>query len=400
MNKTIIIIMLGAFATGINSCKKGCTDPSATNYDEKARKEDNSCVYPDELVVPSSYSFKDSDGNSTVNFTGQQIRLDMLSEMIDYMKTGNTSGTTLNATTMKDMFANNGYTWVDANGLGMTGSTKQLKDKTAFSTADGSPDAGIQLYLEDILDSAAVASASGATGGPGVTGVWPNDGTAGPYLMDGNGRQYNEMFEKGVMSAVFANQMTVNYLGTVQDDDNSTLVSGENYTEMQHHWDEAYGYFTYSVNFPTVNGDRFWEEYSTGREALLGSATNISLAFRTGRAAIDAEDYTTRDEQIDIIRDEMEKLQAASAIHYLNGAKAAISSNNSRNHKLSEAVGFLHGMKFGYNCISGNGMSSTEIDQALGYIGDDFNNVSVTYINLAIDLIADKTGLTSIKNDL
>lgn len=400
MNKTIIILMIGAFATGINSCKKGCTDPSATNYDERARKENNSCVYPDELVVPSSYSFKDSDGNSTVNFTGQQIRLDMLSEMIDYMKTGNTSGTTLSATTLKDMFANNGYTWIDANGLGMTGSTKQLKNKTAFSTADGSPDAGIQLYLEDILDSAAVASASGATGGPGVTGVWPNDGTAGPYLMDGNGRQYNEMFEKGVMSAVFANQMTVNYLGTVQDDDNTTLVSGKNYTEMQHHWDEAYGYFTYSVNFPAVNGDRFWEEYSAGREDLLGSATNISLAFRTGRAAIDAEDYTTRDEQIDIIRDEMEKLQAASAIHYLNGAKAAISSNNSRNHKLSEAVGFLHGMKFGYNCISGNGMSSTEIDQALSYIGDDFNNVSVTYINLAIDLIADKTGLTSIKNDL
>lgn len=400
MTKTIILLATSSMILSLHSCKKGCTDPSATNYNEKARKEDNSCVYADDLAVPSTYNFVDANGNSTVSYTGQQIRLDMLSEMIDYMKTGNTSGTVLNATTMKDMYANNGYTWIDANGLGMTGSTKQLKNKTAFSTANGSPDAGIQLYLEDILDSAAVASASGATGSPGVTGVWPNDGTAGPYLMDGNGHQYNEMFEKGVMSAVFANQMTVNYLGTVQDDDNSTIVSGENYTEMQHHWDEAYGYFTEAIDFPTSGGDRFWGEYSTGREALLGSASNISLAFRTGRAAIDAEDYTTRDEQIDIIRNEMEKLQAASAIHYLNGAKAAISSTNTRNHKLSEAVGFIHGMKFGYNCISGNGMTSTEIDQALSYIGDDFNNVSVTYINLAIDLIADKTGLTSIKNDL
>lgn len=401
MKKSLVILSAGVMIFLLSECKKGCTDPQAENYNEKAKKDDNSCTYAsDELDVPDTYSFKDSDGNSTVSFTGQQIRLDMLSEMITYMKTANTTGTTLSATTLKDMYANNGYTWTDANSLGMTGSGKQLKDKTAYASVDGSADAGVQLYFEDILDSMAVASASGATGSAGVAGVWPNDGVSGPYLMDGNGQQYAEIFEKGIMSAVFANQMTVHYLGTVQDDNNSDLESGKNYTEMQHHWDEAYGYFTSSVNFPNSGTDRFWGEYSSGRDPLIESATKISLAFRTGRAAIDAEDYDTRDEQIDIIRDEMEKLQAACAIHYLNGAKNSISSNTARNHKLSEAIGFLHGMKFGYNCISGNGMTSSEIDQALSYIGDDFNNVSITYINVAIDFIAGETGLESVKYDL
>jgi len=32
----------------IKSCKKeGCTDPAATNYDSKAKKNDGSCIYPD-----------------------------------------------------------------------------------------------------------------------------------------------------------------------------------------------------------------------------------------------------------------------------------------------------------------------------------------------------------------
>lgn len=384
-----------------NSCRKGCTDPDALNFDERAKKENNSCEYPvPELEYPSTYNFVDSDGNSTVDFSGQFQRLDMLSEMVTYMKTANTQGNFVDAQTLKDMYGNNSYTWADLNSLGMTGSTKQLKNKTAFAVADGSADAGIQSLFERYMDSLDIISNYNQVGSSGTAGIWANDGVSGPYLMDGKGFEYAQLIEKGLMSAVFASQMTVNYLGTIGDDDNSMLISGKNYTEMQHHWDEAYGYFTSSVDFPSTGTERFWGKYSTGRESLLASASKISEAFRKGRAAIDASEYDIRDEQITIIRDEMEKLQAASAIHYLNGAKSSISDNTTRNHKLSEAYAFLDGLRFGYNCLSGIGMTAAEIDQALGYIGDDFNNVSVTYLNMAIDLIANKTGLESVKNDL
>lgn len=36
--------MAASLALGTTSCKKGCTDPTAINYDEKAKKDDGSCV--------------------------------------------------------------------------------------------------------------------------------------------------------------------------------------------------------------------------------------------------------------------------------------------------------------------------------------------------------------------
>ena len=45
-------------------------------------------------------------------------------------------------------------------------------------------------------------------------------------------------------------------------------------------------------------------------------------------------------------------------------------------------------------------MSATDINTALAYIGTDLNAVTITNINLAIDLIAAKTGLTSEKASL
>jgi hypothetical protein len=44
------ILLFGAAAVMIAAAgckKKGCTDPAATNYDEKAKKDDGSCILPD-----------------------------------------------------------------------------------------------------------------------------------------------------------------------------------------------------------------------------------------------------------------------------------------------------------------------------------------------------------------
>lgn len=343
--------------------------------------------------IPSTYVFLDGSNQSTVNFDGQKQRLEMLSEMVVYMKTGNTVGTTLSASQLKAMYANNAYTWADAPGLGMTGSTKQLKDKTAAG------DIGIQAMFENYMDSIAVHSSlnfSNSTETYGQAGVWTN-GTKS-YLMSGAGFEYGQLIEKGLMCAVFMNQMTVNYFGTLADDDNTTPLVGKTYTEMQHHWDEAFGYFTSEIDYPTNGTDRFWGKYAQGsNETLLSTGTNIMNAFLKGRAAIDNNDYATRDAQITIIRDQIEKVCAGTAIHYLNEAKANITNPTIKNHVLSEAIAFIDGLRYGYNSINGVSITSAEIDMALGYIGNDFNSVTITNLNLAIDLIASKTGLSDVK---
>ncbi len=52
MRKLILFLALTVSVTSIQSCKKkGCTDPVAINFDEKAEKDDGSCTYPPEIVI-------------------------------------------------------------------------------------------------------------------------------------------------------------------------------------------------------------------------------------------------------------------------------------------------------------------------------------------------------------
>ena len=400
MNAKLIAIATITLAAATVSCKKGCTDPTAENYDSKAKKNNGTCTYATTYDIPSTYIFTDENGNNTVSYGGQYQRLDMLSEMVTYMKTADSAGVAIDAQTLKNMYANNSYSWIDANGLGMTGSSKQLKSKTAGG------DAGIQEIFETYMDDMAALSATTVNGQEdgtaGTGGVWPKD-EKGPYLMSGTGHEYTQLIEKGLMCAVFMNQMTDNYLVDMDADDNTSAVdaaAGKHYTTMEHHWDEAFGYFTTAVDFPSNGTDRFWGKYANGREVLLGSSTKIITAFRTGRAAISNDDYSVRDEQITIIRNEMEKLCAGTAIHYLNDAKEYITSATARNHCLSEAQAFLDGLRFGYNATHSVGMTGTQIDAALAHFSADYNAVTLTDIQNAIDAIAANTGLESLKGDL
>jgi hypothetical protein len=52
MNKRIVMLSLLAFSVAVVSCKKkGCTDEKATNYSEKAKKDDGSCEYDEDIVT-------------------------------------------------------------------------------------------------------------------------------------------------------------------------------------------------------------------------------------------------------------------------------------------------------------------------------------------------------------
>ena len=97
-----ISIVLVAFTLFVSCSKKGCTDPTAANYDPEAEKDDG-CDYS--YTVPSNYEFTDSDGNSTVSYSGQTARMDMLSEMVSYLKTANNDpNVTLDASTLLAMY--------------------------------------------------------------------------------------------------------------------------------------------------------------------------------------------------------------------------------------------------------------------------------------------------------
>lgn len=380
MKKLVLLtISAGLIVAGV-SCKKGCPDENATNYNPDANKSDGSCLYGIDYNVPETYEFKDEEGNSTVSYSGQTDRLNQLSEMADYMESGHTQ--TIDAQVLKDMFAN---TNDNGNGNFTFSSSKQLENKCFEIDVD--------MY-KDYMDSIALASVDFAsTASNGQAGTL-SSGTS-TYLFSPRGIEYAELIEKGLMGGVFMHQALNVYFGSDKMSvDNSTAVdatNGEYYTEMEHHFDEAFGYFGVPVSFPTNLGqDRFWGKYCNSRDAELNSNALMMDNFLLGRAAISNNDLETRDEAIQTIRETWELICAAQAVSYFEGALANFGTDQAKFlHELSEAYAFTQNLK--YLPSSTRSISTTEVENILDMFDNFWNATSA-------DISTAKTQLETIYN--
>ncbi len=367
MKKTFLLLTLSAIT--MTSCKKeGCTDETAINYNSKAKKNDGSCIYTSsnsDLVIPSTYVFNDANGNSTVDYSGQTDRLNQLLELDAYAESGETA--VISAQILKDMFSNTNTPFT-------FNSSKQLKDK-CFSL-------DVNL-IESYFDSIALASQSHTQmAAPGQAGVLTS-GTS-KYLFDANGIEYAELIEKTIMGAVFMHQALNVYFGSEKMNvDNTTAVNpgaGQYYTSMQHHWDEAFGYFGVPIDFPSSIPSSFWGKYSNSQNAALGSNATMMNNFLKGRAAIGANVMGTRDQSITAIRNTWEAISAGTAISYLNQAISNYGSDQAKYlHVLSEAYAFAYNLR--YAPLETRKMNNTEHSALMSLFGTNFWNLTLNDLN-------------------
>jgi hypothetical protein len=371
--KLSFILFLGLIT--FSSCKKeGCTDPTAKNYNADAKKSDASCVYdtvsPNQsYTVPSTYSFTDKSGNNTVSFSGQTERINQLRELSAWIKKG--SSEILLAQDLIDMYENtNG----NGNGKFTFTSTKQLKDKT-FSVDRNL----IVQYLQNV----ALASQSyNQTAAPGQAGVLTT-GTK-TYLFDENGKEYAEIIEKTLMGAIFMDQALNVYFGSAKMNvDNTTAVNpsaNQHYTTMEHHWDEAFGYFGVDVTFPATIPTSFWGKYSNVQNAALNSNSDMMTAFLKGRAAISANVLADRDQTIELIRKEWEDICGNQAITYLNTAISEFGVDQAKFlHVVAEAYAFCWNLR--YASESTRRYTPTEHADLMALFGSNFWDLSVSNLN-------------------
>ncbi len=347
--QSIIFSTAVLLATAITSCSKD----DETIVDTKQQFN---------YSIPENYTF-DRNATTTIDFSGQTSRLLMLDEMGTYFRTAATNGTVADDIFLSEMYLNTNNRYV---GTGLNGSGKQLKDKTASSKdffslylGGGSvtEQTNVRALFETQFDNADAAS-QGATASNGIAGVYL-DGTS-KRLFATNGLEPQQVFLKGMMGACMMDQVANNYLSLNKldeatnriDNTNKVLVTGKSYTTMEHTWDEAYGYI-YGADNTTItpNVFKFWSSYINQVNAdsdFNTLKTAINLAFRTGRAAIVANDYEVRDAQIAIIKEKLAMVPAVRAVFYLQAGKAKLITDNGAKafHDLSEGYGFIMSLRY------------------------------------------------------
>ncbi len=348
-------------------------------------KDNDTCSCSPVEPTREKYDFEN------VDHSGQDTRLDMLSEIVDYAKSSN-SGKSVDGTILLDMFANTNYTWTKAE---LNSSTKQIADKI-------SPDAQNE-FSEWIMELDSISQNPGV-GANGVAGLVENGGKTKQYLFNAKGYELGQLIEKGSMGALAYYQSTSVYFSSSKMNvDNETVEPGKG-TAMQHHWDEAFGYWGVPNDFGTEGFEydntaayhRFWAKYTNSVDANLSVNATLMKAFIKGREAINDKNYTARDAAISEIRSTWEMVSVAMAIHYLNGAKADLADDALRNHQLSEAVGFIWSLQFNPE----QKMMDSEIVNLISNNLDNLYEVSVADLNTVIDQLAAVYGLEAVKNNL
>ncbi len=335
-----------------------------------------------DIDVPSNYVFE-RGGETTVQYPGQTTRLQMTAELTGSFKSFDTA----TEESLLNMFAHvEGAN--DFENTALNASGKNIKSKTAASadyfSANVAESAEIKADFESFISQQVneVFPNENTTAEAGVAGQVA-DGTRVRYVT-GKGLELNQAFAKGMMGALLADQMLNNYLSTAvldeasnrEDNDNLVLDGDNNYTTMEHKWDEAYGYLYGDPSVPTANPNSVLNESEDhllfnylgvvdGDDDFSGLAQTVFDAFKTGRAAIVAGDYELRDEQVAIIKEGVSTIIAVRAVHYLQAGKESIVAGNVEGsfHALSEGFGFLYSLRFTNNPNTGTPyVSPSEID--------------------------------------
>ena len=328
-NKLFFALVLGAFFT---SCSDDDNTPS--------------------IDTPKTYTFT-RENESTVSFSGQSTRIAMTFELGSALKDNAKSKVSI-----LSMF-NHVQGEADFTNEALNLSDKNIKSKSAasadFFSANTTDASAIKTQLEtwmikqhdDVFPNWENAASAGVAG-------QLLDGTSVRYI-SGDGLEYNQLVAKSLIGALFADQILNNYIsasvldaGTNKEDNDATMLEeGKSYTAMEHKWDEAYGYVyggtdsepSYLLNY--INKVDENPNYA-------GIAENIQNAFILGRAAIVVKAYDTRDQQAQIIRENISKVIAVRAVHYLQAGKSLLEAQDFGGafHDLSEGLGFVYSLQF------------------------------------------------------
>ncbi|MGB0776932.1 MAG: DUF4856 domain-containing protein [Flavobacteriaceae bacterium] len=356
----------------------------------------------EQVIAPSTYTFE-RNGLSSVSFSGQTARIAMAQEISSALVDPSTSEEQLD-----EMFAK-GTGFSDAS---LNESGKTVRSKMAASYDYFNSNATESTLIKSDLDTWISNQVTE------VFPTWNQEATAGKSggiqelgggstrNVNAQGLEYNQAFAKSLIGGLMLDQIVNNYLsvGVLDagenraENDEDILVMDKNYTSMEHKWDEAFGYLygaETDITNPTLSADSFLNKYLgrvEGDEDFQGIAEIIYNAFTLGRAAIVAKNYEVRDEQADIIREELSKVIGIRAVYYLQQGKLNLNKDMaSAFHDLSEGYGFIYSLQFTRQPgTSSPYFTKSEVDQFIEelMLGNGFWEVSEATLDALSTTIA------------
>lgn len=354
------------------------------------------------LTVPTSYTFT-RGGKTTVSFSGQTTRLNQVAAI----------GSDLNSTTstlsvLQNNFKNGeGFETASLNGTGKKIRSKVANSLGMFSKGTTNNADNIKAvydgYISKFISEVQTPVANAVVASKGNSGI-----ANGKRNVNGDGLEYNQAFLKSLIGGLVFDQAVNHYFNRLDDDnldgtksyrtahDADQVAEGKDYTTMEHHFDEAYGY-VYGV---AADDDVLMQKYINrveGDADFKGTAQIIADAFTIGRAAIAQKKYDIRDAAITVIRKELAKVVGIRAVYYLQQGKAKLADRPTAFHDLSEGYGFIYSLQF--LSLDGGATPLFTQTQVNGFIadleaGDGFWEITEAKLDQISEAIAAKFDFT------
>ncbi len=174
-----------------------------------------------------------------------------------------------------------------------------------------------------------------------------NIGDANIAFADSKGLVVAEVFRYGLMGAIYLDQLfnvhtaeaTLESQELRGNHENLLLLQGKNYTALEHHWDLAYGYFTYWSR--ELQGD--------GQPLLRDRMQKINASLVQGRLDLFNYDYKALNGKVALVREELSRALAVKAMYLLLGVNTLANLQEEAPNAfpfISQAVGMIYALQF------------------------------------------------------
>ena len=408
MKQLLLLIIIPFLSFG----QTNCSDSLACNFNEPEPCDFYACIDCLDYSVPDLYDFQ-RDGESSVAFAGQTCRLRQALLIHTQLMNPEEYG--------PPILTQGVYDGVFPEEFELENCGKkigQMIAQTPYSNIDAGESAAVQgMFMDYIISDWEVFCETEAyqnSAYEGVEGMIVESDGAIRYVNE-KGLELKEVFSKGLIGAMCLDQITHKYThpNYLELQDNYIVTGDEeyNYTDMEHKWDEGFGYVfgleddpmqiqTADFNYGVLLG----KYLSMANENFFPGIINaVYDAFILGRAAIVANDYDTRNSQHAIIKNLLDKVVVAYAINYLEIAVYELGqpdlSIENTFHSLSKAYGFILSLPFtsyfSYNDVQtmldqmsdGNGfwdITPEELIDLITYIETESNFSPCAYSNLPL----------------